>query len=282
MRLVMMPFVTPLVRSETDGGATHVGSGGYVELSDRKLLLTNDHVVLEGHGRLTHKFFDCENYFPFVNAFASQVQPRDLAVSPVDQTWKKVSHSAMAFPAHRFATKHAPVENELLFMLGFAGARAYYSPSMNIMLTHGTPYLSQEPAGAKSDIKSEGLAPDIHFALPWRPEQIDIVDQDRNPIPLKPNEMDLEDVLAADTVIALHVSPRPSGCAGALSTASFAILSPLRCETTKACAVGVNRSDPARSAGDQRDTQTFFRHDTFLQCNLRQRQSSAESIRSGV
>ncbi len=54
MRLVMMPFITPLVRAEDDGGAEHIGSGGYVEYADRKLLLTNDHVVREGLGRLTH------------------------------------------------------------------------------------------------------------------------------------------------------------------------------------------------------------------------------------
>ena len=55
MRLVMMPFVTPCVRSDVDG-PTHVGSGSYVDFSGRKLALTNDHVVREGQGRLSHKF----------------------------------------------------------------------------------------------------------------------------------------------------------------------------------------------------------------------------------
>jgi hypothetical protein len=59
MRLVMTPFVTPLVRSEEDG-AMHIGSGGYVETAGRKLLLTNDHVFRDGLGRLTHKFYDHE------------------------------------------------------------------------------------------------------------------------------------------------------------------------------------------------------------------------------
>ena len=128
MRLVMTPFVTPLVRSEKDG-AEHIGSGGYVEAAGHKLLLTNDHVFREGFGRLTHKFYDHDQYFAFPKLFASEKLPVDLAASPVDVNWRQVMHSAKAFPEHRFAEKHAPVEKELLFMLGFAGKRGYYSPT---------------------------------------------------------------------------------------------------------------------------------------------------------
>src|SRR4051794_21951023 len=77
MRLVMMPFVTPLVRGEKDG-AVHIGSGGYVDMAGRKLLLTNDHVFRDGLGRLTHKFYDSDEYFRFPQAFASQGLPVDL------------------------------------------------------------------------------------------------------------------------------------------------------------------------------------------------------------
>ena len=141
MRLVMMPFVTPLARKEKDGAA-HVGSGGYVEAAGRTLLLTNDHVVEEGLGRLTHKFFDSEHFFPIAN-FEREQAPTDLAAALADLSGVS-THSAMAFPQHRIAARHTPVKGELLFMMGFAGKRAYYSPSMNIMLTNGTPYLTQE------------------------------------------------------------------------------------------------------------------------------------------
>jgi hypothetical protein len=187
MRLVMTPFVTPLVRSE-DNGATHIGSGGYVETAGRKLLLTNDHVFREGSGRLTHKFFDHDQYFGFPQVFASEMLPIDLAASPVDMNWRQVMHSAMAFPEHRFAEKHAPVDKELLFMLGFAGKRGYYSPTFNIIVTNGTPYLSQEfdPVLEEREIASKGFDPQYHFAIPWEPEQIIVVDEDGNTVPLSP------------------------------------------------------------------------------------------------
>jgi hypothetical protein len=81
MRLIMTPFVTPFVRSDEDG-PTHVGSGGYVDFSGRKLALTNDHVVRDGQGRLTHKFYDSDAYFSFPKVFASKMFPVDLAASP--------------------------------------------------------------------------------------------------------------------------------------------------------------------------------------------------------
>jgi hypothetical protein len=188
MRIVMMPFVTPLVRVEADGGGEHIGSGGYVEYATRKLLLTNDHVARDGLGRLTHKFYDSDQYFGFPKAFAFEMAPTDLAASPVDQTWPQTTHSAMPFPDHRFAERHAPAKNEMLFMLGFAGKRAYYSPTLGMMVTNGTPYLSQEfdPDAEERKITSPDFDPKVHFAIPWEPEQVSLVDEHKDVIPLSP------------------------------------------------------------------------------------------------
>ncbi|UEM08431.1 hypothetical protein J4G43_026945 [Bradyrhizobium barranii subsp. barranii] len=188
MRLIMMPFVMPLVRTDEDG-PTHVGSGGYIEFSGHKLALTNDHVVREGQGRLAHKFYDSDTYFGFPNAFASEAFPIDLAASSVDLTWTATTHSAMAFPEHRMALIHAPVARELLFLMGFAGSRAYFSPILNIIVTNGTPYLNQEfdPQAEERDIRCEHYDPNLHFAIPWEPEQIEVVDRDDKAIPVNAN-----------------------------------------------------------------------------------------------
>jgi hypothetical protein len=187
MRLVMMPFVTPLVRTEPDGAA-HVGSGGCLEQLGRKLLLTNDHVVREGQGRLAHKYFDSDRYFAIAGVIGEPL-PTDLAVALIDQSWHMTSHSAMTFPEHRIAPKHNPVRGELLFMMGFAGKRAYYSPSLNVIVTHGTPYLTQEfdPALEEREIKHRKFDPKYHFAMPWEPEKIDLVDKDKKTIPIDPH-----------------------------------------------------------------------------------------------
>jgi hypothetical protein len=184
----MVPFATPLVRSE-EVGAAHIGSGGYVETGGRKLLLTSDHVVRKALSRLAHTFYDSDQYLNFQKAFASEMWPTDLAASPVDVTWRQVAHSAMAFPERRFAEKHAPEQKELLFMLGFAGSRAYYSPTLNIMLTNGTPYLSQEfdPLLEEREITVDGFDPSYHFAIPWQPEQIVIEDENNKTVPLNPD-----------------------------------------------------------------------------------------------
>ena len=188
MRLIMMPFVTPLVRSDSDG-PTHVGSGCYVDFSGRRLALTNDHVVRKGQGRLTHKFYDSDEFFRFRKAFAVEMFPLDLAASPVDLTWTAARHSAMAFPDHRMALTHAPVPGEFLFLMGFAGSRAYYSPTLNVIVTSGTPYLTQEfDATAEArDITSEHYDRGVHFAVLWEPEKVTIVDRENHSVPVNAN-----------------------------------------------------------------------------------------------
>ena len=108
MRLQMMPFVTPLPRAMEDGGGELIGSGSYVEHAGRQLLLTNQHVIHEGLGTLTHKHFDSSAYF-LCSPFISQPWPLDLAAARAESTWRSVDHSAMTFPEHRFALTRACV-----------------------------------------------------------------------------------------------------------------------------------------------------------------------------
>jgi hypothetical protein len=187
MRLQMMPFVTPLPRIVEDGGGDLVGSGSYIEHAGRKLLLTNHHVERDGLGTLTHKYFDSSIYFP-CSSFTTQPWPLDLAAAHVGGTWRATDHSAMMFPEHRFAGKHAPVPSELLFFLGYAGSRSHYSPSGNLMVTHGTPFVGQEfdPAREGRSIMSPDFDPKFHFAIPWQPAQTQVVEGNASTIPLSP------------------------------------------------------------------------------------------------
>jgi hypothetical protein len=187
MRLQMMPFVTPLPRRTEDGGGELIGSGSYVEHACRKFLLTNQHVMQDGLGTLTQKHFDADDYF-FCAPFTSQPWPLDLAAARAEPTWGVHDHSAMTFPEHRFAPTHAPVSGELLFLMGFAGSRSYYSPSANQMLTHGTPFLSQEfdPVREGRPITSPDFDPAYHFAIPWQPAGTQVVEGDTHTVPLSP------------------------------------------------------------------------------------------------
>jgi hypothetical protein len=187
MRLQMMPFVTPLPRITDDGGGELTGSGSYVEHKGRIILLTNWHVERDGLGSLTHKYFDSSSYFR-CSAFVTRPWPWDLAAAYLGSSWQTTDHSAMAFPAHRFANKHDPVPSELLFLMGFAGSRSYYSPTANHMLTHGTPFLGQEFDSVREgrQILSADFNSRYHFAIPWQPEKTQVLDGDSGTIPLSP------------------------------------------------------------------------------------------------
>lgn len=187
MRLQMMPFVTPLPRLMDDGGGELIGSGSYVEHADRKFLLTNQHVMHDGQGTLTHKHFDSSDYF-LCSPFTSQPWPLDLAAARAEATWRTHDHSAMTFPEHRFAPTHAPAPDELLFLMGYAGSRSYYSPSANQMLAHGTPFLGQEfdPIREGRQIASQDFDPAYHFAIPWQPASTKVLGGDTSSIPLSP------------------------------------------------------------------------------------------------
>ena len=134
------------------------------------MLLTNKHVA-NTSGLLGHKFYDAAPYFAINRQFQTEPYPTDLAVAQVDQDWGATDHSAMAFPEHRMAKLHAPVEGELLFMMGFAGQRSYYSPFNNVMVTNGTPYLTQEfnpnleSADTVRTITSQNFDSSYHFAI---------------------------------------------------------------------------------------------------------------------
>jgi len=192
----LQPFVTPISGACANGTAVHVGTGGYVEWCRNRLLLTNEHVAREVHKHsLARKCFDSADYLLINNPFAVLAAPEDLALSPVDDRWNAVEHSAMAFPEHRFAERHAPLQREYLFVMGFTGEKAHYSPSFETLFTTGTPLLTQEydealePEETRRPIRHPGFDSDYHFAMPWNPSATTPTDGKTSSIPLDPHGM---------------------------------------------------------------------------------------------
>jgi hypothetical protein len=177
MCLQMQPFVTPISGALEDGTAVHVG-------------ISNHHVAAAvAKHSLARKFFDAPEYLRVNQPWHSVSAPEDLAASRVDDTWNHVIHSGMAFPEHRFARAHAPVQGEYLFTMGFADEKSYYAASFETLFTVGTPYLTQqfdptlEPVDGDRTVKSEHFDPEVHFALHWHPEETKAADGRKHAAP---------------------------------------------------------------------------------------------------
>jgi hypothetical protein len=144
---------------------------------------------------LARKYYDSADYLYINNPWSVAAAPTDLACSTVDDRWNSVRHSAMAFPDHRFEKKHAPLLGEYLFVLGFAGEKAHFSPSFATLITNGTPLLTQEyndalePEETKRPIRHPEFDPHYHFAMPWMPGSTTPVDGRVTSIPLDPHGM---------------------------------------------------------------------------------------------
>jgi hypothetical protein len=101
----------------------------------------------------------------------------------------------MAFPDHRFAKRHALLQGEYLFTIGFTGEKAHYSPSLETLFTRGTPYLTQEydealePEESRRPIKHPEFDPDYHFAMQWHPDATISTDVKTSSIPRDPHGM---------------------------------------------------------------------------------------------
>ncbi|WP_146208957.1 hypothetical protein [Azospirillum sp. TSO22-1] len=196
MTLQMAPFVTPISGILDENSGQHVGSDGYVHWRGKQLLLTNDHVAATvAQHSLARKCFDSEDYIRITAPFAAKAAPYDLAVSPVDDHWNSVCHSAMSFPDHRFEAGHAPLQAEYLFVLGFTGEKSYFSAMVKMLFTPGTPYLTQEydetlePEETRRSLSHSAFDPDYHFALQWHPEATTATDGRKSSIPLDPHGM---------------------------------------------------------------------------------------------
>jgi hypothetical protein len=165
MKAATRPFVTPLIH-EASGEPTRIGSAAYVELtSDGVSLITCEHVARYQNQR--HLPFGRKRPVPLTGTACTDRLPLDVASIRLNgQSWQDQSSKARALPWARFAQKHAPADDEILFFYGLAGENSYsfYGKFSNIM----TGYCTQEKRNTGDD--------DI-FEMFWEPENTSLSPQ---------------------------------------------------------------------------------------------------------
>ncbi len=181
MRAHVQPFVTPVSMVLADDHGELLGTGSYIEINGRRYLLTNEHVARAlNHHSIAHQFSGTNNVFRCINPMVADPAPVDAALALIeDRVWGHCGHTASAIPLCRFATTHAPVPGELLFLVGYAGARARFL--FNTLIAPGTPYLTQETL-----MQATHGRPEYHFALPYAPDRAISPEQRAQPLPTPP------------------------------------------------------------------------------------------------
>lgn len=169
----LQPCLSPISRVLSHEEGEHLGSGAYIESEQKKLLITNNHVAKHfANNSLTHSYFQCEDIFRLTNPFIFEPHPVDVAISRISESsWSMVEHSGVAIPSSRFATKHEPIEHELLFFAGYSGERARFL--FGNLITRGTPYLTQE---CDFPTNIDTADQNFHFALFYPPDLATSID----------------------------------------------------------------------------------------------------------
>lgn len=159
------PFVSPISKILSDDHGEHLGSGSYVGAPSARFLITNEHVARHIRSApLTHQFLDADVVLRCTNNFVVEEDPVDVAASQISvDSWSHCQHSSLCIPLERFAESHDPVEDELLFIIGYSGERSTFH--FGTLNCPGTPYLTQE-----CQMPTEIGEPRFHFAIHYNTE----------------------------------------------------------------------------------------------------------------
>ena len=154
------PFVTPLSREEFST-VRLVGSGSYVAIGSRRILLTCEHVSRQAP--LDYRFCGSpmNNVWGYRGQWTEEGHPADIAFAPISDAARKAeTHGVASIPYERFAMKHAPCQQaELLFFMGYAGENSAYGFGQHD--TNRTGYCSHE----KMDTGDDQI-----FEIMWEPK----------------------------------------------------------------------------------------------------------------
>ena len=157
-------FVSPL-STENEREVRHVGTGSFLCLGARRMLLTCEHVATEGP--INFSLHGSGNVFSATSPFCEE-KLLDVAFVPVsDAVWAACEHEAKGIPAERVAGKHQPsCREEMFFFHGFAGENSHYG--FGTMESTASAYVTQQSA----DALEEGRI----FELFWEPQETTFVE----------------------------------------------------------------------------------------------------------
>jgi hypothetical protein len=177
----LRPYRTAIYEHKQDYGDGW-GSGSYLRLLDRIVILTNEHVAIaREQGRiLGHQFDGQEDIRRIVGNHVEYPFPLDLALLPVDmRAWAEDTNKSKAIEIDQIMLGHDPVPTELLTFSGFAGENVSFH--FNTLFAKGTCYTARE-----IDVPAdERFSSRIHFALDYRPEAASSV-SGKDDLPLPP------------------------------------------------------------------------------------------------
>ncbi len=175
------PFTTPISKAIENDYGEHLGSGSFISDSEKKYLITNEHVAKELEtSSLAHQFFESDCVVRIVNPICAEEYPKDVAVTEIsDAAWKACEHQSETIPLERFSDKHKPVKGELLFIIGYSGDRASFH--FGTLNSPGTPYLTQEV-----DFPTDIGDANYHFAIHYKPDLATSIDGSTRCLPKPP------------------------------------------------------------------------------------------------
>jgi hypothetical protein len=168
MHAFLQPFRAPVYEHRGDHGVGW-GSGSYIRIKNRLFILTNKHVLDVKHqGRkLAYQFDGQPNVYLSAGQNIEVGWPEDLALLPVDDgVWNATAHTSKAIDPAQIASRHAPVEHEMLAFVGFAGDNVQFvwstiNAKSTTLITREVP-VTRDPGV---------VDPKLHFGIDYRTEQ---------------------------------------------------------------------------------------------------------------
>lgn len=160
MTTVINHFVTPLSRSTED--LVHlVGTGTYINVSNMYLIITCGH-VLDDRG-FNHGFHGSPTIYSAARfARAEELDAGLIYVDP--EIWHGATHDGKMLTTLAFADRFCPMENEIFFLMGFAGENSHFG--FDNLVSTATCYSSQLSKNVPLDER--------YFYLPWKPGSVRI------------------------------------------------------------------------------------------------------------
>lgn len=172
MAEIVKPTVSPLSVSEDLVNGLALGTATYLAFRGFPYLITADHVVAEAANRtIGHLPIPGHNYVALTSAFHRSAWPRDVAFSRL-LIWPETS-ARQALSMDCLDTCYNPIEDELLFLLGFPGSTASrHEPVTELKIgrtlfgvlpSSGWPILTQSPKDWQNAIAD--FDPAYHFLI---------------------------------------------------------------------------------------------------------------------